>query len=53
MTQYFEVVSDQTGKDGQYVKIEDTVRGVEAILRGEVDDVDPENFLYIETINDI
>ncbi len=53
MTQYFEVVSDQTGKKGQYVDIEDTVRGVEAILRGEVDEVPPEKFLYIETINDL
>ncbi len=53
MTQYFEVVSDQTGKDGQYVKIEDTVEGVEAILSGKVDDVSPEKFLYIETINDL
>ncbi len=53
MTQYFEVVSDQTGKPGQYVNIEDTVDGVEAIISGKVDDYDPEEFLYIETIDDL
>jgi len=53
MTQYFEVVSDQTGKDGVYVEVEDTVRGVEAILSGEFDEIPPEKFLYIGAIDEV
>lgn len=53
MTQNFFVVEDQTGKPGQYVKIEDTLRGVEAILKGEVDDIPPENFLYIGKLEEL
>lgn len=53
MTQYFFVVEDQTGKPGQYVKLNDTIEGVEAILNGELDDIPPENFLYIGTLNDL
>ena len=53
MTQYFEVVSDQTGKDGVYVEVEETVRGVEAILSGEFDEIPPEKFLYIGAIDEV
>lgn len=53
MTQNFFVVEDQTGKPGHYVKVKDTLDGVEAILKGEVDDIPPENFLYIGTLNEI
>lgn len=53
MTQNFSVVADQTGKPGQRVKKEDTIKGVEAILKGEVDQIAPENFLYIESLKDI
>ena len=53
MTQYFEVVSDQIGKPGQYVEKEDTVKGVEAILAGKVDHVPPKELLYIEGIDDL
>lgn len=53
MTQNFSVVEDQTGKPGQHVKKEETIKGVEAILKGEVDKVPPENFLYIETLKDL
>lgn len=53
MTQYFFVVEEQTGRPGQYVKIKDTLDGVEAILKGEVDDIPPENFLYIGTLESL
>lgn len=53
MTQYFFVVEDQTGRPGQYIKLKDTLEGVEAILKGEVDDIPPENFLYIGTLKDL
>ncbi len=53
MTQNFAVVENQTGKPGQYVKIEETVEGVEAILQGKFDDLSPEDFLYIGTIEDL
>jgi len=53
MTQNFESVADQTGKKGVYVKKEDTVRGVERILRGELDEIPPQDFLYIKSIDDI
>jgi len=53
MTQYFFVVEDQTGKPGQYVKKEETLDGVEAILTGKVDDIPPENFLFISSLKDL
>ncbi len=53
MTQNFSVVEEQTGKKGQYIKKEDTVKGVEDILTGKVDHIPPENFLYIENLKDL
>lgn len=53
MTQNFFVVEDQTGKPGQYIEVKDTLKGVEAILKGEVDDIPPENFLYIGKLEDV
>jgi len=53
MTQYFEVVADQIGKKGQYVKREQAVEGVGAILSGSLDHVPPRDFLYIEGIDDL
>ncbi len=53
MTQNFSVVEDQTGKKGQYVKKEDTIKGVEAILTGKVDDIPDERFLYIGKIEEV
>ncbi len=53
MTQTFSVVENQTGKPGKYVKVEETVQGVEAILKGDLDDVLPEKFLYIGGINEL
>lgn len=47
MTQNLFVVADQTGIPGQYVKREETVKGVKAILEGELDHISAEAFLYI------
>ncbi len=52
MTQNFSVVLDQTGKAGQYVKKVDTVKGVETILTGKVDNIPDEKFLYIGKIDE-
>ena len=53
MTQNFSVVENQTGKPGKYVKVEETVEGVDAILKGELDDILPEKFLYIGNIKEL
>jgi len=46
MTQNFFVTSKQTGKDGSYVKLIDTVEDVLDIVEGKYDKEDPSNFLY-------
>jgi len=53
MTQNFSVVENQTGKPGKYVKVEETVEGVDAILKGDLDDVPPEKLLYIGNIKEL
>jgi F-type H+/Na+-transporting ATPase subunit beta len=46
MTQNFFVISKQTGKEGSYVKLIDTVEDVLDIVEGKYDKEDPANFLY-------
>lgn len=41
MTQPFFVTKAQTGKDGEYVPLADTIKDVQRILSGSLDDVDP------------
>ncbi len=53
MSQDFFVVSDQTGRKGQYVKREKTVEGVRKILEGEFDNVPEEYFLNIGDVNEL
>lgn len=53
MTQTFTVVETQTEKKGVYVKIQDTVNDVRAILDGKVDTYKPEDTLYIGTLKDL
>jgi F-type H+-transporting ATPase subunit beta len=53
MTQNFFTVADQTGKPGQYIKREETVQGVKAILEGHLDKLPDENLLNIGTLNEI
>jgi len=53
MTQNLFTVADQTGKPGQYVKKEDTVKGVWSILVGKLDNVPEEAFLYIGALDEL
>lgn len=53
MTQSFHVVESQTGQKGTTMLIDDVVSDVERILKGEFDEVDPREFLYIGKIDDI
>jgi F-type H+-transporting ATPase subunit beta len=53
MTQGFTVVEVQTERKGVHVPIKDTVSDVKAILNGKVDQLQPENLLFIGTLKDI
>ena len=53
MTQNFTVVETQTEKKGVFVSLKDTVADVRAILDGKVDELQPEDFLYIATLKDV
>ncbi len=53
MTQNLFTVADQTGMPGQYVARKDTVKGVKAILEGELDHVPEESFLFIGGLADL
>jgi len=53
MSQNFTVVETQTEKKGVFVKVTDTVADVRAILDGKVDDLAPEDLMYIGTLKDI
>jgi F-type H+/Na+-transporting ATPase subunit beta len=53
MTQNFFVTESQTGAKGKFVKLKDTVKGVQIILSGKLDQADPEKIMYIGSIDDI
>lgn len=53
MTQSFFTVEDQTGRKGVFVKREQTISDVKAILSGSLDAMDPEHFSYINSLNDV
>ncbi len=53
MTQDFFVVSDQTGKKGKYVKREETILGVRAILNGQLDNIADEKLINTGSLKDI
>ena len=46
LTQPMFVAARFTGREGKYVKIEDTVQGCQAILNGDCDEL-PEQFLRL------
>ena len=53
LTQPFFVAEHFTGRSGVYVPIEETIRGVEKILEGELDEI-PEQAFYMQgTIDDV
>ncbi|MDX9913422.1 MAG: F0F1 ATP synthase subunit beta [Candidatus Moranbacteria bacterium] len=53
LSQPFFVAEQFTGTPGAYVKIEDTVKGFGMILKGELDDVDEQEFYMKGSIDDI
>jgi len=53
MTQNLFTVAEQTGRPGQYVKKEDTVKGVRDILFGKLDKAPEEAFLYIGGLKEL
>ncbi len=52
-SQPFFVAEQFTSKEGRYVKIEDTVAGFEAILKGECDEIPENYFSYVGTIDEV
>jgi F-type H+-transporting ATPase subunit beta len=53
MTQNLFVVEDQTGLRGKYVKREETIKGVKAIIEGKLDYLKDDDLLYIGSLNDL
>lgn len=53
LSQPFHVAENFTGLEGRYVKLEDTVKGFQAILGGELDDIPEQAFLMCGTIDEV
>ena len=53
MTQNLFTVAEQSGVPGQYVKREETIKGVRAILEGKLDHVPEQAFLFIGGLSDL
>lgn len=53
MTQNFFVMEQQSGHKGVYIKLDDTVKDVEAILAGNYDTVPPEKLLNIGLLSEL
>ena len=53
LSQPFHVAEVFTGYQGQYVPLEETIRGFEEILDGKHDDIPESAFLYCGTIEDV
>ncbi len=53
MTQNFFVTESQSGKIGQFVKLEDIIADVKLLLSGKFDEVDPEKLLFIGTLKEM
>jgi len=52
LTQPMYVAAQFTGRDGRYVKIEETVRGFREILNGKHDDLPEQAFYMVGTIEE-
>ena len=50
LSQPFHVAEVFTGTKGQYVKLEDTIRGFKEIVEGKHDDLPEQAFFYVGTI---
>ena len=53
MSQPFHVAENFTGMPGKFVHIEDTIKGFEAILGGDCDNIPEQNFLMAGSIEDV
>ena len=53
MSQPFHVAESFTGMPGKFVHIEDTIKGFEAILGGDCDNIPEQNFLMTGSIEDV
>ena len=53
LSQPFHVAENFTGMEGRYVRIEDTIKGFQAILGGDVDDLPEQAFLLCGTIDEV
>jgi F-type H+-transporting ATPase subunit beta len=52
LSQPFNVAEIFTGRPGQYVKLEDTVKGFKMILSGELDHMNEQSFYMVGTIEE-
>jgi F-type H+-transporting ATPase subunit beta len=52
LSQPFFVAAQFTGKEGRYVKLEDTVRGFKEIIEGKHDDISEQAFYMVGTIEE-
>ena len=53
LSQPFHVAENFTGMEGRYVKLEDTIKGFQVILGGEVDDLPEQAFLMCGSIDEV
>ena len=53
LSQPFHVAEAFTGMEGKYVKLEDTIKGFQAILAGDVDDLPEQAFLMCGGIDEV
>lgn len=53
MTQNFVATSEQTGREGNWIPRERTVRDVVAILEGSYDDIEPAKLMFLGTLDDL
>lgn len=53
MSQNFTVVETQTGQKGVFVKVDDTVKNVKEIMNGKIDSLEPDDLMFIGTLNDL
>jgi F-type H+-transporting ATPase subunit beta len=52
-SQPFFVAEAFTGKSGKYVKVEDTIKGFDMIVKGEMDEVPEQCFYYTGPIEEV
>jgi F-type H+-transporting ATPase subunit beta len=52
-SQPFFVASQFTGREGKYVKLEDTIASFKEVLEGNLDDVPEQAFFYVGGIDEV